>query len=313
MGHRVQMLDGSWVFGPRRVRQRFPKLFQLLELHPRLSVVRNRRIVRALSRFRADIILNTYSDWDPASVAEARSLMGSKTIYLFLYPDATANLGREFPLVADYDAWFFKDPFSVDLFRSRLGINVHYLPEACNPVWHRPVDVTSEDKELYACDLTTAGNMYYYRARILESLMAYDMKIWGSSFPAWLESPLRANYPGKYVACLEKAKAFRAAKIVVNTLSHKEVGGVNARTFETAGSGAFQIADWRPATEILFKADEEIVVFRSLDELKEKVDYYLQRPDERRRIAEAGCRRAHAEHTYRHRLEQALTIAMACR
>jgi spore maturation protein CgeB len=154
--------------------------------------------------------------------------------------------------------------------------------------------------------------MYYYRAKILEAFTDYDIKIWGPGFPAWLESPVRARFTGEYVAEVEKAKAFRAAKVVINTFTQNEVTGVNVRAFEAAGCGAFQVADWRPAVPDLFRPDEEIVLFRSRDELKEKVDYYLTRPDLRSKIAEAGCRRAHAEHTYRHRLERVLNVAEAC-
>jgi spore maturation protein CgeB len=49
-------------------------------------------------------------------------------------------------------------------------------------------------------------------------------------------------------------------------------------------------------------------MFRSREELKEKVDYYLQRPEARRKIAEAGSARAHREHTHRHRLEQLMDV-----
>jgi spore maturation protein CgeB len=43
-----------------------------------------------------------------------------------------------------------------------------------------------------------------------------------------------------------------------------------------------------------------------MNELKSKIDYYLENEPERREIAEAGRRRAQKEHTYRHRLETLL-------
>ncbi|HVB28620.1 MAG TPA: glycosyltransferase, partial [Terriglobia bacterium] len=73
---------------------------------------------------------------------------------------------------------------------------------------------------------------------------------------------------------------------------------------EAAGCGAFQIADWKPALPELFEPEREIVTFRTRRELKEKVDYYLARPQERREIAARACARAHRDHTYEKRLEK---------
>jgi spore maturation protein CgeB len=156
--------------------------------------------------------------------------------------------------------------------------------------------------------------MYNYRARMLEQFVGYDLKIWGKSFPSWMHSPLRQYYPNVYVGELEKAKAFNAAKIVINTMHYAEIGGVNLRTFEAAGCGAFQIADSRPGLGELFQPGSEIVTFETREELKDKVDYYLAHPEARRKISDAGYHRAHGEHTYVHRLQRVFRVleGVAC-
>ncbi len=111
--------------------------------------------------------------------------------------------------------------------------------------------------------------------RVMECLEGYNLKLWGPPWPFWLNSPLSRYYTGSEVHELEKAKAFNAAKIVVNTMHYGEIEGVNCRTFEAAGCGAFQIADWKPTLPDLFVPDQEIVTFTSREELKDKVDYYL--------------------------------------
>ncbi len=306
MGHVVGAIDEDHFMGFRWIRNRWRRVHGVLEREPNLRHLRDSLVTRAVVGFRPDFVLNTFSDWSPEAVLEVRETLRRTVPVAFLYPDPTANLGREYALAGEYDAWFFKDRHNVELFRSRLGINAHYLPEACNPVWHCPVNLSMVDVSRYSCDLAIAGNMYYYRSRMLEPLAAYDMKIWGPDFPPWLRTPLRRQYTGEYVARGEKAKAFRATKIVVNTLTHKDVNSANARTFEAAGCGAFQLADWRPALEELFEPDKEIVLFQSRGDLKDKVDYYLSHPAARRRIADAGCRRAHSEHTYELRLRDLL-------
>ena len=62
------------------------------------------------------------------------------------------------------------------------------------------------------------------------------------------------------------------------------------------------MVDWRPGLYQLFEDGKELITYRSMADLKEKIDYWLPREAERRIIAEAGIRRAHEEHTYALRL-----------
>jgi len=55
-----------------------------------------------------------------------------------------------------------------------------------------------------------------------------------------------------------------------------------------------------------FDPGRELALFAGVDEAREKIRYYLAHDGERRAIAARGQRRAHAEHTYDHRLGPAL-------
>ena len=52
----------------------------------------------------------------------------------------------------------------------------------------------------------------------------------------------------------------------------------------------------------MFQDKRELVTFSGMVDLKDKIRHWLPRDHERRNVAEAGMRRAHAEHTYEHRL-----------
>ena len=54
----------------------------------------------------------------------------------------------------------------------------------------------------------------------------------------------------------------------------------------------------------LFQIGEEIETFKTLEELKEKIKFYLENPEKRKEIAEKGYLRAHKEHTYKKRLSE---------
>jgi len=265
-----------------------------------------REVVRKAAAVRPDLVLVTFAGLPPEVVNELKCVSDGKVIGW--YTDPVTNLYRHYLLASDFDFVFLKEPFLVRVARDKLGLNAFYLPECCNPTWHRPVDLDDANRKKYGCDLAAAGSLHYYRARMLEAFADYDLKIWGRNCPAWLDSPVKKRYPNLFVAEGEKARAFGSAKIVVNTLQCAEIEGVNCTLFEAAGCGAFQIADWKASLPELFEPEHEIVTFRTRRELKEKVDYYLARPEERREIAERACARAHRDHTYEKRLERMFEV-----
>lgn len=251
-------------------------------------------------------LIITHSGWiPPSAISRLKDTTGATIVCWF--PDHAMNIGRQYLFAGNYDALFFKDKRLVDMAKMISG-NAFYLPECCEPKWHKRVPLSTSERETYGCDVTIAGNLYYYRAAIFEKLMErYDVKIWGPPMPRWLDSPLKRVYQNRAVTELEKAKAFNGARIVVNTFQG-EVAGVNLRTFEAAGCGAFQISEYRKEIEELFTVGEEIVTFDCIDDLVEKVDYYLAHPEERQMIADKAYERAHGEHNYKKRLTQMLEL-----
>ena len=59
---------------------------------------------------------------------------------------------------------------------------------------------------------------------------------------------------------------------------------VNPRTFELACCQAFHLVDRRSLLGEMFSEDE-VAVFETIDELREKIGYYLARPRERQQMA----------------------------
>lgn len=76
---------------------------------------------------------------------------------------------------------------------------------------------------------------------------------------------------------------------------------IKGRTFEVPGSGGFLLTETVPHLDEYFAPGREVGVFDGADDLVEQVGYWLSRPEERAAVAEAGYRRALAEHTYDHR------------
>ena len=86
---------------------------------------------------------------------------------------------------------------------------------------------------------------------------------------------------------------------------------LNPRTFELAGARVFQLVDRRRDLAKVLKPGVEVETFQDVHECRKKISYYLEHADERREIAANGHRRALAEHTYRHRMEEAIDALRA--
>jgi len=304
MGHDVTNLS---VARAHRFHGRFRQAFwtYVPKAFPSIERTAFRDLIRVAKAIQPDLTL-TYWYTPPEVVLELKETCSDKVACW--YVDALTNLDRMYLIASPLDAVFLKEPFLVRSLRDKLGIEAHYLPECCNPLAYGRVALSDEDRRSYGCDLTAMGTLHYYRARMLEVFDGYDLRIWGNNCPQWLVSPVRKYYTNQYVTEGEKAKALLAAKIVINTINLAEIEGVNGALFQTAGCGAFQIADWKPSLPELFEPEREIVTFRTRQELKEKVDYYLAHPEQRREIADRAYVRARREHTYERRLRKMLEI-----
>ena len=98
---------------------------------------------------------------------------------------------------------------------------------------------------------------------------------------AYFSSELDDCFQGKYIVGEEKARILYGAKIVFNNLHYAEIESVNNKFFEINGSGAFQLCDYRPILKDLLPVDPELVSFRTINDAVEKINYYLDHPQER--------------------------------
>lgn len=269
-----------------------------------------RRIMHEVCSTEADLVICTKDYFLNYEVEEIRERTHAR-IALW-YPDGILSLGRATFLRAPYDAVFFKDSYVVDQLVKLYGKNAFYLPECFSRTRHKPMHVDKADLEKYGCEVAMMGNLHSYRVTLLEQLSDYDLRIYGTKNPWWLDvGGIEECYTGTYVADEEKAKAIACAKIQLNTLHIGEVFSVNVRTFELAGAGGFQLCQEKADLPDLFVPDEEIVTYRTLADLREKIDWYLLHEDERKKIASAGLKRAWRDHYYELRLQRLLSMTFA--
>jgi spore maturation protein CgeB len=268
------------------------------------------RLLRQAEEFAPDLVLVLQGfHLSPKTVAKLRARLGVPIVCWC--QDHVGMLGRQYLLGADYDIVFLKDRYMLELFSAMVkGTRFGYLAEACNPRVHRPLELSPEDRRRYGCDVMIFGNLYYYRQAILQQLTQFDLQIRGRT-AAYVVNRLERFCVGGEVFLDDKVRAVRAARIALNPLHYGEIDALNCRTFELAGCGAFQLVTDKPVLRRHFEPGVELDVFTSVDDLVDKVRYYLAHPELALEIAQRGQRRAHREHSYEARLGELLSVALA--
>jgi spore maturation protein CgeB len=102
----------------------------------------------------------------------------------------------------------------------------------------------------------------------------------------------------------ELAPFYRDCSVNLNTTSVQMATAVNQRVFDCPAAGGFLLTDEQGQLGELFDQEKEIVGYSTLEEARELMTWFLDRPGARREIIEHAQRRIFGEHTYRHRLDR---------
>ena len=260
-------------------------------LRPFFKIITNKNI---------DLIISTHDYLWPY---EVKVIKKTKTKICLWFPDPVVNLGKSYFFNCNYDALFFKEPFIVNKIKRLSNLPVYFLPECFNPFAY---DIP-ENKPKPETDIVTFGSFYSWRNLQLEKFLDYNIKFFGSDPPDWLQSNLKNFHSGYPVFLNDKSNSLLKSKIVLNNLNFGEIQSLSARVFETAGIGAFQIFDYTDSVSDIFE-EFECVTFKNSEDMKDKVDYFLNNPFERDKIAEAARKKILNKHTYKNRIDTLLKV-----
>jgi spore maturation protein CgeB len=298
-GHEAIQFGPAWARYSSRLVARATGL--AWQAAPHLDERAQQRIARAVLNEACEVVINVDSHLMAAVVTRIRS---AGIPVAFWFPDHVANLGRQLMLLAPYDVLFFKEPQLVDRLRSVIDLPVYYLPEACNPRWHRPIVPAGTEPHL-----AVAGSMYPYRVRLVERLISkgIPVRVYGAQLPRWIgDTPARASHSGRTVFGDEKARMYRSAAGVLSSMHPAEISGANGRLFQATGCGGAVLSEFRPAVAELFDVGKEVLVYRDFDELVDQATRLLSEPGLTARIGDAAARRAHQDHTFDLRVAEIL-------
>jgi tetratricopeptide (TPR) repeat protein len=187
----------------------------------------------------------------------------------------------------NFDYVFIAQKEYIPAFKKAGNKNVYWLPLGCDPEIHNPGSMP----KLY--DVGFVGSVNDPNSRRYKLLKT-------------IEEKFRLSY--KRCFWKEMAEFFASSKIVYNNAIKNDL---NMRVFEVLSSGSFLLTDmtYGNGQAEMFFDDEDLGIY-SDDIILEKVEYYLRNEALREKIAARGQQIAHRAHTYKHRVDEIINVAV---
>ncbi|MBW2341107.1 MAG: glycosyltransferase [Deltaproteobacteria bacterium] len=306
LGHDLIIFDDRRHIIPGIIRQRMQWLHQFDLQHI------NKEMVSLASKTKPDVAIVTGGH--RITGLTVKSLKDNGIVTVLWTIDAPLNFQPILDVASYYDHVFCQGTEAIELLNHAGIKGAIWLPVACDPNVHKPVGLSPEEKRHYGNDVAFVGSYYPNREELFEKLTDFNLGIWG---PGWeklsLDSPLRKFLRGDELKPEAWSKVYSASKIILATHyqdpeNRFPVYQASPRIFEALACGAFVISDNQRDVFSLFKEGEHLARFVNPDDLVEKIRYYLEHPEERKKIARLGRLVVLQNHTYVHRIEKLLSV-----
>jgi spore maturation protein CgeB len=218
---------------------------------------------------------------------------------------------EQLPVIPEVDGYLIWSRRLIERARAYGARRTGYLPFGWDPLIFPAGQLA--DRPDY--DVVFVGNWDRHREDALTpvaqrfKLAIFGADYWSSRTSAF--SPLRACWKGPVIGA-QCADIFRRAKVSLNILREQNLpDGTNMRTFEIPGSGGFSLSNRTSGAEEILPDGEAAAYFDSTSDCLAKIEHYLARDEERRRMAARGHEIVAGGYTYRHLAEKILAFAAA--
>jgi SAM-dependent methyltransferase len=200
--------------------------------------------------------------------------------------DTHLNLGWHLQWAQRFDFVFLAQQEYLERFRA-AGINAYWLPLACDPEIHAPVDLPKQ------YDLSFVGSLSH-NPRRQQLLKELDKAFGIHCERCWWD---------------DMARVISQSRITFNNAVKNDL---NMRVFEALSIGSLLVTDRAPGSglETLFHDGEDLAIYRSDSELNSVVNLYLANPLLQEQIARRGRQIVHNAHTYTHRAADLLEVCL---
>ncbi len=272
------------------------------------------RVINDCETVQPDLFLTVKGAELDVATLNAISAMGITTCNY--YPDVNFNHASfDQATLPVYDHFVTTKSFQVDWLRDhREKGGVHFVHHGYCGLVHKPVysEIAEAD---YLFDVGYAGNHSGYKAEqlggLLEILPELDLGVTGPNWHNMQGWPkLVSRIDGRERRNVGFAQFVQRNKI--NLAFHYGIVDdgwsdlVSTRTFEIPACGGFMLHVDNAEIRELYDVGTEIDVFSSIEEMADKISYYLDRPDLRRTMTARAMERTIPAYSYAARAREML-------
>lgn len=263
-------------------------------------------VVEAAATFDPELVLIVHGrNLDRETIQDIRGV--SNAMVVNWYPDnpfAERSEKRRDTAYLDtvpaYDLVFIWGKHLLEPLRDCGAEQVQYLPFGFDPSLHRPLDPSPE----FECDVIFLGHWSKKRESFLSALTEFDLNVYGNGwFRKCRTMDLRRAHEGKALQGEAYARAMSSSKIVVNVVADHNLPSHNMRTFEVPATESLMLTTRTDGQKDFFEEDQEVAMYESPEELRQKAEYYLDEDEKREMVAVKGLRTVKG-HEYARRMQQ---------
>jgi spore maturation protein CgeB len=295
LGHRVTYYDYDREPVVCRI---WPRALRARERRRRYLDHVNARVLETVRAARPDVFLCVKGVQFRPETIRAIGRLGVTTVGYWI--DDPLDHDRSLVNAASYDRYFTNDASSVERYREEGIARIQHLRSAADPEVFFPLP-----RARCKIDVAFVGTHSPGRESVVVALQGFDTHVYGSA--AWRTAPIHASRVHPGVFGTRTNEVFNSARINLNV--HRWFGqgsAMNLRLFEVPASRGFLLTDWVAEIDGAYRPGEHVVCWRTPEELRAKVAYYLAHEDERREIAARGHEHFLRHHTYAVRARELL-------
>ncbi|MDB4508413.1 glycosyltransferase [Akkermansiaceae bacterium] len=239
-------------------------------------------------------------------------------LYCF-YPDVSfKDHGKDlWNSLPEYDCIFTTKQFHLDQPELRDHVKeLQITSHGYDPDVHRPIDVASSSFDSYRCDVSFVGAWSPKKEQTIKCLAekcsGIEISVAGPSW--WRASePVLSLWQGRELRGDELAIQYASAKINLGILSAAGGGTivgdqVTTRTWHVPACGGFLLHEHTEELCNYFEPGKEVASYGCLEELADKVNYYLSNDAERLKVIDRAMQRTSSSpYSYDATAQQILT------
>lgn len=314
-GHQCRIIDPkdlyfSSILASNRVTRKV--LWEILKVFPQ------RKLAKKVIKSNPDIVF-VFKGWYLSPLTLKKVKDNSKSVLFHFSPDDFKNdlntnslIRKSIPL---YDCLFTPRREAVREIEDMGGKKAHYLPFALDSSIHNPPELDDQEVKALGADVVFIGTYAQdNRSEYLEKLCKedFDIKVFGNS---WEKHPpdscLRksGSIQSEDVYGEDMCKVLSSSKIALAFLRHRNRDKHTMRTFEIPGCKTFMLHERTEEVTDILNEGQQADFFDSYEEMKEKIEFYLNNPQKRKDIAQSGYEEIIKEkHSYMNRVKEVLNI-----